>query len=100
MSSSGFNSGSFRRDLDRIVKSVGQDEARKVTARLQRKADALLKSSGGQSVDEVMPEVRRILKGEGCTFTEEEVRDWATDISSGERVTIKMEIQAGGRGTG
>ena len=75
-----------RREFDRAV----QDAMKSAQRDLQRSFDDLGRRYRGRPIHEVKTALRSVLRREGGTADEPELTEWATAISEGTRIVLKL----------
>lgn len=82
-----FDRGGFERDLRRLA----QDAVKEAADDTQKMFDSLLRRYRGRPVSEIKPVLRREWARRDGTMSERELTDYATLISEGTRIQMRLQ---------
>lgn len=80
-------SGNFDRELKKLLK----DEIKRLAQNWQKVFDSLNKQYSGKSVFAIKPALKRESKKLGGSFSDRELTEYATLISEGTRIEVKLK---------
>lgn len=81
----------FSNNFDRDLKKLVKDGSKQLAKDWQKMFDSLSKRYAGKQVSTIKPVLRREWKKLGASPTDRELSDYATLVSEGTRIEVKLK---------